>query len=95
MKQTTNEERVTKALAEDMPVFFDYLESQLNDDEFIIGHTMTVADFGLGSNLLNMSHGGVDVDADRWPKVAAYKARLFATELFSQRIAADKAMMTT
>ena len=93
MGQEADEARVQEVISEEMPKVYGYLNNQLGDTGFLVGDSLTVADFSVGSSLINAMYAGVDVDAAQWPKLAAYKERLFATELFSNRLAADKAMM--
>ncbi len=94
MKQEADEERVSNAIENDMPKVFSYLEGQLGESDFLVSNNLTTADLCMGSMLLNMKYGGVDVDSVHWPKLAAYRDRLFATTLFANRIAADQAMMS-
>lgn len=91
MKQEADEEKVAKTIADVLPKVYSYLESQVGDEGFLVGSSLTIADISVGTHLLNTKYAGVDVDAGRWPKLAAYQARLFATELFANRIANDKA----
>lgn len=95
MGQEADEARVQKVISEELPKVYGYLNEQLGDTGFLIGDNLTTADFAVGTNLINAMYAGVDVDAARWPELAAYKNRLFATELFRNRMTADKAMMTS
>ncbi|MGY0216122.1 glutathione S-transferase family protein [Endozoicomonadaceae bacterium StTr2] len=94
MKQEADEARVSQIVEEELPKVYGYLEQELSEAGFIAGETLSVADLALGSNLINAMYAGVDVDSARWPKLAAYKNRLFSTELFANRLASDKAMMS-
>lgn len=74
-KQEPDEELVKKAIEQDMPPVFDYLESQLSNgsgDGPIVGSRFSIADLSLGSPFINARHGGYTLDAARWPKLAAY-----------------------
>ncbi|RYV03374.1 glutathione S-transferase family protein [Shewanella sp. OPT22] len=93
MKQESDEQRIQNLIENDIPPVFDYLNEQLSDAGFLVGASLTTADFALGSNLINTMYAGHKIDSDRWPKLAAYQERLFATELFQKRLASDKAMM--
>ncbi len=93
LQQTPDEARVSQIIEDELPPVFDYLESQLGETGFLVTDTLTVADLALGSHLTNALYSGVEVDAVRWPKLATYTGRLLATELFANRIAADKALM--
>lgn len=91
LQQTSDEARVEEVIANQLPAVFDYLESQLAEHGFLVGETVSMADIALGSHLMNASYVGVDTTG--WPKLSAYRDRLFATELFANRLAADKAMI--
>ena len=94
MKQEGDEQRVQDIIENGVPSVFDYLNEQLSDTGFIVGNTLTTADFAIGSNLINALYAGYDVDAKRWPKLAAYSQRLYMTPLFQNRLASDKTMMS-
>jgi glutathione S-transferase len=77
----TDEAAVQKAIAEDLPPLFDYLESQINGD-FLVGRTLSIGDIGICTQFVNLRHAGVRPDATRWPKLAAYVDRIHARPSF-------------
>lgn len=65
-----------KAFARDvaLPGKYDYLSSHLQDREFLLGQSFTVADAYLVTTLNWAAPAGVDLA--KWPRLAAYRDRL-------------------
>jgi glutathione S-transferase len=83
MKAEPDEERVAKVIAEDVPPVFDYLEGEVPESgDGIVGGRFSIADIALGSVLVNARHGGLTVDAARWPRLAAYAAAVHGNPYF-------------
>ncbi len=76
--QACNEEAVQAALQQKLPPHFDYLEQQLGQREFFVGNQLSMADIAVACQLINMAHGGEQLDAQRWPGLAAHHARMLA-----------------
>ncbi len=87
--QPTDEAAVSKAIAEDLPPLFDYLESQLTGD-WLAGGQFSVADASVGSMFVNLRLAGVTLDAGRWPKLARYVARVHERPSFRALIDEDR-----
>ena len=88
--QPTDEAAVEKAIAEELPPLFDYLESQLTG-EFLVGKSLTIGDIGIGTQFVNLQHASVAPDAKRWPKLSKYVARLLGRPSFAALIQEEKA----
>jgi len=88
----TDEAVVSKAIDEELPPLFDYLERELGDREFMVGRSFTIGDIGLGTPLVNLRHAGVRVDPKRWPKLAAYVERIHGRPSFKSLIDEETAM---
>ena len=83
LKAPTDEARVKDALENKVPEVFAYLETQAPESgDAIVGSRFSVADVALGSQFVNIRHGGLEVDAKRWPKLAAYVEALLANPWF-------------
>ena len=82
---------VKKAIDEDLPIRFDYLEAQLDGGEAIVGKHFSIADIALGSQFVNLMHADVSVDGKRWPKLAAYVAGIHARPSFKKLIEEERA----
>jgi glutathione S-transferase len=89
--QPTDEAVVRKAIDEELPPLFDYLESQLGGGDAIVGGRFSIADIGLGTPFVNLRHAGVGVDATRWPKLASYVAGLHERPSFKTLIEEERA----
>ena len=76
MQKPTDEALVQSALNEKLPPLFDYLEDYLGDNEFFVGESLTLADIAVSCQLMNMEHGGEQLDESRWPKLAALHSRV-------------------
>jgi glutathione S-transferase len=86
LQRPTDEAVVEKALTQDIPPLFDYLESQLQAREVIAGTRFSIGDIGICTHLVNMRHAGYEVDAGRWPKLARYAAHVLARPSFKALI---------
>jgi glutathione S-transferase len=91
MKKPVDEEAIRKALTEDAPPVFDYLEKELSDREFLAGGQFSVADIATASFFVNMEHAGDRVDASRWPRLTDYLARIHGRPSYKAIIEQEKA----
>jgi glutathione S-transferase len=69
---------------------FDYLEGELADREYLAGGRFSVADIAVGSIFVNFGYAGEKVDAKRWPRLAAYLARIHARPSFKALIEEER-----
>jgi glutathione S-transferase len=74
-KQEPDEELVSRIIERDLPPMLDYLEGQVPESGFLFGK-FTMADLCIASPFVNASYAGYEVDASRWPGVAALIARV-------------------
>jgi len=72
-----DEERVRKALDEDIPAAMDYLEGELPAEGFLFGD-IGLADIAVASFFRNGAYAGFEPDAARWPRTAAFVERALA-----------------
>lgn len=74
---------------------FAYLESRIgsNARDGIIGGRFSVADIAIGSPFVSMKQGGGELDASRWPKLAAYVAAVHARPSFKALIEEEAASL--
>ena len=86
-----DEVAVQKALAKLVP-HFDYLEQQLAEKDYFVAQRFTLADLSIVTQWVNFSYGHEDLDAARWPKLAAHKQRILQRESL-QSLLADEAKM--
>jgi glutathione S-transferase len=88
--QPADEAAVQKAIDEDLPPLLSYLESQLTGD-WLVGSSFSIADVGVGSQFVNLRLAGVSVDAQKFPKLARYVARVHERPSFTALIDEDRA----
>jgi glutathione S-transferase len=70
---------IQKAVDEEIPPMFDYLESQAPaSGDAIVGKRFSVGDIGIACQLIQYRLAGYGVDAKRWPKLSAYLGRVCA-----------------
>jgi len=81
----TDEAALSKAINEDLPPLFDYLESQLSGP-YLVGSSLSIGDIAVASQLVNLRHAGYGVDGGKWPKLAKYSAAMHARPSFKALI---------
>jgi len=90
--QPADEAAIAKAIAEDLPPLFDYLEGQLTGD-WLVGKEFSIADIAIGTHFVNLRLAGAGVDTARWPKLARYVARVHERPSFKKLIDEDRAAL--
>lgn len=73
---------VRKIVAEEFPIFWNYLEKEIAGKEFFVGDALTIADIAVVSIHVNLKHAGIAVDAARWPRLASYVSLMFERPSF-------------
>ncbi|MDP4004669.1 glutathione S-transferase family protein [Methylobacterium sp. NEAU K] len=89
MGKTTDEAAVTQALDKDLPPLFDYLEREISG-AFLVGDAFSIADISIATGFYNFQLAGAEIDAGRWPKLAAYVASTLARPSFQSAQDAKK-----
>ncbi len=93
MKQECDDAYVEKCLRDRLPGLLDYLESSIQENEFIVGDRLTVADIAIASQFVNFSYGNESIDPQRWPNSAAYVKRLHERPTIAPMIAQESAFI--
>ena len=104
LKEEIDHDLVEQAKTVEIPETFDYLETIMPDGGYLFGETAGLADFSLAPAFLNARIVGHEVDAGRWPKLAAWLGRVeeetplkrlnaVALTLLTTRLADQKAVM--
>ncbi len=78
LKKPTDEARVTRALAQDIPAILDWIEAQLPEQGFLFGDDIMLADVALQASFANAAYAGWSLDAARWPLTATWATRVEA-----------------
>jgi glutathione S-transferase len=81
-KQEADEAAVAKALAEQIPPVFDWVESQVASGA--LGGALSIADIAVAAQLANFRLAGEKIDGVRWPKLAAWAERTLARPSFAK-----------
>ena len=92
-KEETEEDKIEEALTVTLPPFFDYLERELGDNDYLVGNRFSVADIATVTQFVSFHHGGASVDAERWPRLAAYIDRVLARPSFKAIVEEETAMV--
>ena len=86
LKMQPDESICEAALRDHMPAIGDYLEKEIGTREYLVGDAFSIADIAVGSMFVNVHHAGEMIDESRWPKLAAYVARLHQRPSFQSLI---------
>ena len=91
MGKDADEARIQKAMTELAPPIFGYLEGELADREYLAGGQFGIADIATATFFVNMKHGGEEVDAAKFPNLAAYIQRVHGRPSFKGLIEEETA----
>jgi glutathione S-transferase len=75
--EATDEAIVQRALGEDVPQCLEYLERELPADGFLFGE-IGIADLALAAPFRNAAFARFTIDAERWPRSAAFVERVLS-----------------
>lgn len=76
MKAQPDEALCQVTLTQKLPPLFDYLEKEIGDKAYLAGGTFSIADISVATMIVNFLHAGETLDTAKWPKLAAYVARM-------------------
>ena len=79
-----------KIVTENLGPLFAYLEAQLGVGEYFVGNRLSIADLSVASPFVNLRHAGFPPDAGKFPKLAAFVARMHARPSFKACIEEEK-----
>ena len=78
MNQPCDEAAVHSALHDKLPPHFDYLENLLGSADYFVDNSLSMADLAFACQLINLEHGGEQLDSQRWPALTALLLRVKA-----------------
>jgi glutathione S-transferase len=87
-------ELVDRTLKEDVPAVMDYLEAEAPAEGFRFG-ALGLADIAPACFFRNAGWVRFQIDAQRWPRAAAWMARTLATPPFAKLAALEDAILRT
>ena len=67
----------------EVPPILDYIENVLPASGHFVEDRLTLADIAVASPFVNMRHVGIAPNADRYPKISAFIAKMHARSSFS------------
>ena len=70
------DEAVVASGLKELPTFLGYLERELSGHQYLVAESFTLADISVACQLVNLRHAGVEVDAAKFPAVAAWFERV-------------------
>jgi glutathione S-transferase len=88
LNQPPDQALIDKSVNEIIPPRFAYLEKSLSGDWFA-GKSFTIGDVAVASILLNYHYAGLELDADRYPRLCAFLERALARESFRRAFEAE------
>jgi len=87
-------EAARQAELNDLPPILDYLERTVPDDDgYLVGDRLTLADIAVAGPFANFRHTNTQVDPDRYPRTIAYVERILARPSFAPWIARETAFL--
>ena len=88
--QPADESRLAEIKKDKIPATFDWLQAQVTRSEWAVGDRFGVADIALASPFVNFGYAGEQIDATRWPKLAAYIQRVWARPAYHTILAGER-----
>ena len=88
--QPADENRLADIKKDKMPAAFDWLQAQVSKHEWAAGNQFSVADIAIAAPFVNFGYAGEQVDASRWPKLAAYVQRVWARPSFKHVLDSER-----
>lgn len=82
---------VEKALTQELPPIFTYLNNELEGKPFLAGGMFTVGDIGILTHFFSLKHCRVSLDAEQYPHLAAYVDHMMARPVLSALWAEESA----
>lgn len=92
-KQPTDQNAVDETVTKKFPPVLDYLEVHAPEDGLLFGDIISMADISIVSMFITAGYGGYNIDAQRWPKLAAYVDRVCSLPVIAKCIENEKAII--
>lgn len=93
-KLAADEAELVRVTGEELPPALDWLEAQAPAEGFLFDHVCT-ADISVAAVFRNALLAGWEIDPARWPRTAAWVARVWAVPAFAHSIRLETIMVTT
>jgi glutathione S-transferase len=89
----TDQAVVDKAIAEDLPKIYGYLDAEIGSQSFLVGGQFTIADAAVASFFPSMQQADAAADPNRWPNLARYLRQQYARPTIARLIEQEAAAM--
>ncbi|MEQ8745400.1 glutathione S-transferase family protein [Pyruvatibacter sp.] len=89
MGKEQDKAKAAETMNERMPAMFDYLTTQIGDNEYFAGGAFSIADIAVATQFVNLKYAGFTPDDAKWPALATYVDRIHARASFKVLIDAD------
>jgi glutathione S-transferase len=93
-KRAPDEAALAQVTDRELPEAMDWIEAQAPEEGFLFGH-LCIADVAHACFFRNAAIAGWTIDAARWPKAAAWIARVEAVPAFAATLRLEAAILTT
>ena len=94
LKRPGDEAIAEAALRDEWPPILDYLERMApGENGYLVGDSITLADIAVAGPFANFAHLGIETDASRHPRTAAYVDRILSRPSFSQWIERERSLL--
>ena len=88
------DEAIVQSGLKELPNFLGYLEGELAGRDYLVADTFTLADISVACQLVNLRHASVEIDAARFPTLAAWFARVVARPSLKGLIEQDQSFLS-
>ncbi len=92
-KHETDLKRVDEILTELIPKVFNFLESRLSAQGWLVGDNLSIADITVGACLVNLLHAKYEIDQSRWPNLHGYNERFLALPIVQAQIENEQSVI--
>jgi glutathione S-transferase len=87
----TDQAIVDKAIAEDLPAIYGYLDTEIGSRSVLVGERFTIADATVASFFLGMEQADAAPDPNRWPNLTRYVRKQYARPTIARLIEQESA----
>jgi glutathione S-transferase len=89
----TDQTVVDKAITEELPAIYGYLDAEIGSRSLLVGERFTIADATVASFFLGMQQADAAPDPKRWPNLARYLQQQYARPTIAHLIEDESAAM--
>ena len=94
LKRPGDAQTAEAAERDELPPILDYLETVVpGEGGYLVGDGLTLADIAVAGPFANLQHLGIETDAGRHPRTAAYVKRMLARPSFNQWVERESALL--